>query len=106
MSGFKRKPLTDDVTEALRSHTAHRPATVGQARLMEQGRGRAPKTVQINFNASEAMARIVAQEAAKVGSTRRLFARLLRDAGYDIPDADVNPMTNRRRWESSEREER
>jgi hypothetical protein len=101
MSGFKRKPLTDDITEALRAHTAHIPPTTGQVRPIEQGRGRPPKTVQINFNASETMARIVAQEAAKAGSTRRLFARLLRDAGHDIPDADVNPMTNKRRWETA-----
>lgn len=55
--------------------------------------------VQINFNASEAMARIVAQEAAKLGSTRRLFAKLLRDAGHDVPEADLNPMMNKRRWD-------
>src|SRR4051812_31705031 len=101
MSGFKRKPLADDTTEALRAHTAHIPTTTGQVQPIqpvEQSRGRAPKTVQINFNASEAMARIVAQEAAKLGSTRRLFAKLLRDAGHDIPDADLNPMMNKRRW--------
>jgi hypothetical protein len=45
------------------------------------------------------MARIVAQEAARLGSTRRLFAKLLRDAGHDIPDADVNPAMNKRRWD-------
>jgi hypothetical protein len=99
MSGFKRKPLADDITDALRAHTAHIPATTGQAQSIGQGRGRAPKTVQINFNASEAMARIVAQEAAKLGSTRRLFAKLLRDAGHDVPEADLNPMMNKRRWE-------
>src|SRR3954465_14233814 len=99
MSAFKPKPMTDDITEALRTHTAHIPATTGQVRPIEQGRGRAPKTVQINFNASEAMAKVVAQEAAKLGSTRRLFAKLLRDAGHDIPEADVNPAMNKRRWD-------
>lgn len=99
MSGFKRKPLEDDITEALRAHTAHIPPTTGQVQPIGQGKGKAPRTVQINFNASEAMARIVAQEAAKLGSTRRLFAKLLRDAGHDIPDADLNPMVNKRRWD-------
>jgi hypothetical protein len=100
MSGFKRKPLEDDITEALRAHTAHIPTTTGHMPdVVGQGRGKAPKTVQINFNASEAMARIVAQEAAKLGSTRRLFAKLLRDAGHDIPEADLNPMMNKRRWD-------
>jgi hypothetical protein len=99
MSGFKRKPLEDDITEKLRAHTAHIPATTGQLQPTGQGRGKAPKTVQINFNASESMARVVAQEAAKLGSTRRLFAKLLRDAGHDIPEADLNPMVNKRRWD-------
>jgi hypothetical protein len=100
MSGFKRKQLPpEDFNEAMRAHTAHIPATTGQVQALPQARGRAPKTVQINFNASEAMARVVSQEAAKLGSTRRLFARLLRDAGHDIPDADLNPMVNKRRWD-------
>jgi len=45
------------------------------------------------------MARIVAQEAAKLGSTRKLFAKLLKDAGHDIPEADLNPLMNKRRWD-------
>jgi hypothetical protein len=101
VSGFKRKPLeADSITEALRAHTAHIPSTTGQpASGAGQGKERAPRTVQINFNASEAMARIVAQEAAKLGSTRKLFAKLLKDAGHDIPEADLNPLMNKRRWD-------
>jgi hypothetical protein len=53
--------------------------------------------VQINFQASEAFAELVAREAEKAGSTRRFFARLLRHAGYDAPEADVNPPDTRRR---------
>ena len=99
MSGFKRKPLEDDdITERLRAHTAHIPPAIPSAR-QEQGRARAPKTVQVNFNASEAMAKIIAHEAAKVGSTRKLFAKLLKDAGHNIPEADLNPLMNKRRWE-------
>ena len=100
MSGFKRKPLEDDnITERLRAHTAHIPSTTGPVQSIAPVRGKAPRTVQINFNASEAMARVVAQEAAKLGSTRRLFAKLLREAGHDIPEADLNPMVNKRRWD-------
>jgi hypothetical protein len=104
VSGFKRKPLDEDnITEALRAHTAHIPSTTGHQPIAGsgagQGRERAPKTVQINFNASEAMARLVAQEAAKLGSTRKLFAKLLKDAGHDIPEADLPPLMNKRRWE-------
>ncbi len=59
---------------------------------------RPPKKVQINFQASEAFAELVAREAEKVGSTRRLFARLMLNAGYEVPEADVNPPDTRRRW--------
>jgi hypothetical protein len=55
------------------------------------------KKVQINFQASEPFAELVAIEAEKAGSTRRFFARLLRDAGYDVPEVDVNPPDTRRR---------
>src|SRR3954454_13495015 len=97
MNEFKRKPLPADITEALRTHASVLPAAV-PASQPGQGRGRAPKTVQVNFNASEAFARVIAGEAARVGGTRRLFARLMRDAGHDVPEADLNPPDNRRRW--------
>jgi hypothetical protein len=94
VSGFKRKPLAEDeLTLALRATTGHLPAVVGQ------GRGKAPKTVQVNFNASEMLARLISQEAAKVGGTRRLVARLLQQAGHEVPEADLNPPDNRRRWD-------
>jgi hypothetical protein len=93
VSGFKRKPLAeDDLTQALKASTGHLPTVVGQ------GRSKVPKTVQVNFNASEMLARLIAQEAAKVGGTRRLVARLLRQAGHEVPEADLNPPDNRRRW--------
>jgi hypothetical protein len=94
VSGFKRKPLEgDDLTEALKARTGHLPSPMGQVRR------RAPRTVQVNFNASEALARLIAEEAAKVGGTRRLVARLLQQAGHDVPEADLNPPDNRRKWE-------
>jgi hypothetical protein len=93
MSEFKRKPLADDLTAALRAHTSAIPSAV-----VAQGRGRAPKTVQVNFNASEAFARLIAEEAAKAGGTRRMLARLMQAAGHAVPEADLNPPDNRRRW--------
>lgn len=103
MSKFTRKPLEDDdITERLRAHTSHIPLVVPQPPMppaAQQTRQRAPKTVQVNFNASEAMARIIAEEAAKMGSTRRYFAQLMKAQGHPIPDADLNPLMNRRRWD-------
>jgi hypothetical protein len=74
-------PVTTALPPALPSVPVHRP----------------PPTVQINFKASEAFADLVAREAEKEGSTRRFFARLMRQVGYDVPEADVNPVDTRRR---------
>ncbi len=93
MSGFKRRPLPEDLTAALNAGIHNVPSAVPS-----EGKRRAPRTIQINFNASEDMGRLVARLAKETGSTRRLFAKLLRDAGHDVPEADLNPIDNRRRW--------
>lgn len=108
MAEFKRKSLPAELTEAIRSHASALPSATGQpapvnsqpAQRAGQGtRPRPPRTVQLNMNVSEDMARLVARLAKEAGSTRRLFARLLRDAGHDVPEADLNPADNRRRWD-------
>jgi hypothetical protein len=55
------------------------------------------RTEQINFRASPQMAQLVARLAVEHGSVRRLFARLLRDAGHDVPESDLAPPPGRRR---------
>ena len=54
-------------------------------------------TEQINFRASPELARILARLAVEQGSIRLVIARLLRDAGYLVPDADLAPPPGRRR---------
>src|SRR3954447_24860129 len=54
-------------------------------------------TEQINFRGSPELARILARLAADQGSIRLVIARLLRDAGYPVPDADLAPPPGRRR---------
>jgi hypothetical protein len=106
MSGFKRKPLqtADELTEALRDHAGSLPAVTGgitessYGRAGQEARPKPRKTVQVNFNCTEEMARLIAQLATESGSTRRMLARLLRDAGHSVPEADLNPLDNRRRW--------
>jgi hypothetical protein len=96
MSAFKPKRVSGaELVGQLSGATAHLPAS-SPARLSVKPL----KKVQINFQASEAFAELVAREADKVGSTRRFFARLLRQAGYDVPEADVNPPDTRRRHRS------
>ena len=97
MSTFKPKRVSGaDLAAQLSAATANMPAAVPvPVQVIE--RERPPPVVQINFKASEAFANLIAHEAEKVGSTRRLFARLMRDAGFEVPEADVHPPDNRRR---------
>jgi hypothetical protein len=104
---FKPKRVTGaELTAQLSGATAHLPAAAPApppvAATPAPVPAKAPKKVQINFQASEAFAELLAREAEKAGSTRRFLARLMRDAGYDVPEADVNPPDTRRRrgvWE-------
>ena len=99
---FKPKRVTGaELTAQLSGATAHLPAAAPApppvATTPAPVSAKAPKKVQINFQASEAFAELLAREAEKAGSTRRFLARLMRDAGYDVPEADVNPPDTRRR---------
>jgi hypothetical protein len=97
VSTFRPKRVSGaELTAQISSVTASLPATSTPQPVTAVPRS--PKKVQINFQASEAFAELVAREAEKVGSTRRFFARLMLKAGYDVPEADVNPPDTRRRW--------
>jgi hypothetical protein len=100
MSNFKPKRVSGaDLAAQLSGATANLPAAVPTLSVVPDAvaKQRPPPVVQINFKASAAFADLIAREAENAGSTRRLFARLMRDAGYDVPEADVNPPDNRRR---------
>jgi hypothetical protein len=80
MSGFKRKPMlsADELTAALRGHASElRTATGGaKATARKGGEGGKPRkalpTVQVNRNASEPLARIIAEEAGQVESIGKI----------------------------------
>lgn len=91
---------TGDLPPAL-PHPPAPPVVVAAPVALPPALVRPPPTVQINFKASEGFAELVAREAEKEGSTRRFFARLMKQAGYDVPDADVNPVDTRRRRSTS-----
>lgn len=101
MTVFKPKRVNGaDLAAQISSATANLPPAVPVHLLSTApapARNRPPPVVQVNFKASEAFADLIAREAEKAGSTRRLFARLMREAGFEVPEADVNPPDNRRR---------
>ena len=66
----------------------------------QPARPRAEPTVQINFRATAPMAKLIATLAEREGgSTRKLFARLLADAGHAVPESDLRPQVNKRQYE-------
>src|SRR3954470_3688672 len=96
MSAFKPKRVSGaELVGKLSEATAHLPAS-SPARLSVKPL----KKVQINFQASEAFAELVAREADKEACPRPFCARLLRQAGYDVPEAEVSPPNPRRRRRS------
>ena len=100
MSSFKPKRVSGaDLVSQISPATSGLPASVPTPAPLPApvAKPQPLKKVQINFQASEPFAELVATEAEKAGSTRRFFARLLRDAGYDVPEVDVNPPDTRRR---------
>jgi hypothetical protein len=102
MSTFKPKRVSgSELAAQLAGATANLPAQVpppSPASVAQtSARERPPPVVQVNFKASEVFADLIAREGEKAGSTRRFLARLMREAGYEVPEADVNPPDNRRR---------
>lgn len=102
---FKPKPPPEELTAAFKSHMRSVPTAVAQdepeirssAGDGEGRRRKAPPVVQLNLNITEELADIITEEAQKAGSTRRWLARLMKNAGYPVPDADLTPYMNVRR---------
>lgn len=100
MSTFKPKRVSGaELAAQLSTATADLPAAVpGRSPVLNAETPlRPPPVVQVNFKATEAFAELLGREAEKAGSTRRFLARLMREAGFDVPEADVNPPDTRRR---------
>jgi hypothetical protein len=103
---FRPKPPPEELTAAFKTALRDVPQAVPepppaytpplqQHGVGEGGRPRkAPPTVQINLVVTGALADIISDEAKKAGSTRRWLARLMKEAGYDVPEADLNPFMN------------
>jgi hypothetical protein len=108
MAELKAKPLPAELNHALRGGMAgiptatgeapqHTPERVGERVELKGRQRRAPPTVQLNVAITEELADMIAEEAIKAGSTRRWLARLMKDAGYPVPEADLTPFDLRRR---------
>lgn len=56
-------------------------------------------TVLVNFKATLPFAKLIAEASEKEGGVRRMIARMMKEAGYDVPDRDLKPVVNRRIYE-------
>ena len=72
----------------------------GGHRARPARRAAAP-TVLVNFKATIPFAKLVSEVSTKEGGVRRMVARLMKEAGYDVPEQDLSPPVNRRIYEST-----
>ena len=56
-------------------------------------------TVLVNFKATLPFAKLISEASTKEGGVRRMIARMMKEAGYDVPEHDLNPPVNRRVYE-------
>ncbi len=56
-------------------------------------------TVLVNFKATLPFAKLIAEASAKEGGVRRMIARMMKEAGHDVPEHDLKPAVNRRLYE-------
>ena len=104
MTSLRRTPVDRrsgaELVRQIASETAELPPTRREPELLPQQSASPPAstaTEQINFRGSPELARILARLAADQGSIRLVVARLLRDAGYPVSEADLVPPPGRRR---------
>lgn len=96
------RPTGAELTQALAGVTGHLlPTTPSEpARVVTQERAPKPEReplLLVNFKATRSFAKLLSQLAEKEGGLRRMFARMLAEAGHPVPEADLNPRHPRRR---------
>lgn len=78
--------------------SAAQRAKIERPRVEERA---AEPVLQVNFKCSIQMFKELTRGVADMGprgSQRRFLAQLMRNAGFDVPDADINPPESRRRF--------
>jgi hypothetical protein len=106
---FKPKPVRPTSAELLASvgrvaETQGRLPTPPPLPSPERATAKATKvvasrTVLVNFKATLPFAKLISELAEKEGGVRRMVARMLKEAGHEVPDQDLNPPNNRRVYE-------
>lgn len=112
MSGFKPKRIEEPVAEPARPTSAEIAATIGPlasglipttrpapVAAAEVPKAKAEPPLMMSFKASKDFARMLAKAAEPEGGLRRLVARVFKEAGYPVPDADLKEARRRRTYD-------
>ena len=96
MSSFKPKRIEE------RPSTADIAAAVGTVTNLIPISRPAPKaepSLMMSFKASKPFAKMLAEAAEPEGGLRRLIARVFKEAGYPVPEADLVNTKKRRTYD-------
>lgn len=91
---FKPKPTAVELAHAIERTMPDVPATTVALAPKHDTR-----TVQINFRGSIGLAKAIAEASEAHGGMRRFVAHLMRQAGYAVPDIDIDPPSTRRKYD-------
>jgi hypothetical protein len=98
MSPFK--PIR--IEEPVRPSSAEIAATIGPLTGKLIPTTPAPKaepSLMMSFKASKSFAKMLAEAAEPEGGLRRLIARVFSEAGFSVPEVDLNNTRKRRTYE-------
>lgn len=91
------------IEEPQRPSSAEIAATVGNLRLIPttppQSAPKAEPSLMMSFKASKPFAKMLAENAEPEGGLRRFIARLCKEAGYPVPEADLVNVKKRRTYD-------
>jgi hypothetical protein len=89
MKQAKRTPAPQLVSVVEQTTAKHSPTPATPAK--------SSKKVQLNFSCSEELCFTINEQAIKEGGIRPFIARILKEAGYPVPEADLEGKTFSRR---------
>jgi len=97
ISDIKREDSTK-LAARLMGGVAELPTTTAPKPMTPPSPTRREPSLQINFRVTPRLARLLHDQQAAAGDigVRCFIARVLKQAGYDVPDEDLEPRFNKR----------
>ncbi len=96
MSAFKPKKIEERPSSA---EIASAIGSIGANLIPTTVPPKAEPSLMMSFKASKPFAKMLAEAAEPEGGLRRLVARVFKEAGYPVPDADLVNAKRRRTYD-------